>query len=519
MAALVLLVASTGLEASARSAPADVAKTPLQESATLSTLQPSACASQALTNLGAKCYEFTAPENWDNPTGRTVRLPVAVVSNADTDPNATPVFNMPGGPGGSGHMTSENGIRSQLAELAPHRLVLVGNRGLEIAEPALLCNGMADRRGFRQFSPDVFGIKGLRQRIDQYAETVSACYQKLKGEGIDPTQYTDYHIARDYDEIREALGFDKIDLFGGSTGGGTVATYITYHGAHVRSAIMRSPWFPALRNRSLFDLIIESKQYATDILSVCVRDNEECASRFPDYLMAIDRARAILDKKPYVTSVASEVEPGGRLNIRIDGATFLTTLYMEADLNLAGRYNQLPKALEAIERGDYAALDDYFGLDDVDTRPDPVSETVGGANGHRYANLCGSMGKNRPTPEETIAMIEREPALLAWSSTVLCAWWGEDSDVPPSLNTLPASDVPVLAIHGQLDPCCGTRTTDFLAQSMPNLQRVVLQAQGHGAGGACRRSVIAQFLESPNEPVDDSCKNDQPLRPWVFYGN
>ncbi|WP_189562305.1 alpha/beta hydrolase [Mesorhizobium sp. M2A.F.Ca.ET.037.01.1.1] len=223
-----------------------------------------------------------------------------------------------------------------------------------------------------------------------------------------------------------------------------------------------------------------------------------------------------------MTTVASENTPSGKLQIRIDGATLLATLDYAANPSIESRYYQLPKVLEAIKRGDYAALDEYFGLEETDSLfiPENATSELPYAYGHNLAHICGDLGKNRPTPTESIEMIHREPALMGFSAVTFCAWWGEDGDVPPSINTDPASDVPALAVFGQLDSCCGIRWSQPLALAMPNLQRVELQAQGHvGTGADCVQELVSAFLDVPSRRVNDSCKNEVQLRPWVFYGD
>ena len=55
-----------------------------------------------------------------------------------------------------------------------------------------------------------------------------------------------------------------------------------------------------------------------------------------------------------------------------------------------------------------------------------------------------------------------------------------------------------------------------MAKTMPNLQLVELQALGHELPGECRSKLISSFLENPYTKIDDSCKNDVALGPWVF---
>ena len=126
------------------------------------------------------------------------------------------------------------------------------------------------------------------------------------------------------------------------------------------------------------------------------------------------------------------------------------------------------------------------------------------------------MGVNRLTEEDVVAMLEREPALVAFEDNKICAWWGVDGAVPPEHNDRFYSDAPGLSLHGQVDSCCTTRWGHYLARTMPNLQIVEFQALGHGLPGECRPQVISSFLNDPHTEVDDSCTDDVPLGPWVY---
>lgn len=471
------------------------------------TLKQSTCATEVLTELGAKCYEFKGEENWDQPSGKAVTLPVAVLSNDASDPKLPPVFYIYGGPG-STPMANEKVIRAIREDIKPRTLVLVEHRGSMYAKPSLHCPGLYKISHFGQpFAPDVFGTENLDTRIKQQSEFVEACYQKLKAEGVDVAQYTDYQIVRDHEEVRKLLGYKTIDIYGSSTGGGTAVSFIKYYGGHVRSAIMGWPWIVELRNRPAIDELFSSKQKFNDVMAICVRDNKKCASRFPDFMFAVDRARETLDAKPYETTVTNE--KGDKRKIRIDGATFLTQLYA---YHLQDNYHLLPKVLGAIKRGDYSQLDEFFDLHAIDKVEPEGAWTFGSF----YARSCGDMGKNRPTPEESIAMIKKEPALMGFEMNVFCAWWGENGNVPRIHNLPPTSDIPVLALHMQMDPCCSTRMSDLLVKTIPNLQQVEIQGQGHAAVTACRHKIVNAFLDSPHAKIDDSCKNDEPLRDWVF---
>jgi pimeloyl-ACP methyl ester carboxylesterase len=126
------------------------------------------------------------------------------------------------------------------------------------------------------------------------------------------------------------------------------------------------------------------------------------------------------------------------------------------------------------------------------------------------------MGTNRPTKADTLAMLEHEPALLGFEDLKICAWWGADGAVPANHGDWFTSDVPGLSLHGQVDVWAGIRWGYYVAKRMPNLQLVELRALGHGLPGECRSKLISSFLEDPYAKIDDDCKNDVALGPWIF---
>jgi pimeloyl-ACP methyl ester carboxylesterase len=189
-------------------------------------------------------------------------------------------------------------------------------------------------------------------------------------------------------------------------------------------------------------------------------------------------------------------------------------LYMSFEF----QYMKLPNVLSRTARGDYSALDDFFEIDQwTEVSPNDTNDTDDETPyGYYLAHLCGDMGANRPTQEDVLAMLEREPALLNFEDLKICAWWGADGAVPANHNDRFESDVPTLSLHGQVDIWCTTRWGEYLAKSTPNLQIVELQALGHELPGDCRPRMVSSFLEAPYTPVDESCKNDVALGPWVF---
>jgi pimeloyl-ACP methyl ester carboxylesterase len=429
-------------------------------------IEPAECVTQELVDAGAKCFLFFGQENRDAPNGTVVELPVAVIApEIESEPrNLDPVFYFPGGPG----LSEMSGFEWVRNDSGNRTVVLVEHRGFVHAKPTLSCPGRTISPNQNALSPVTVSSTDTMERLLMHAETVERCYEKLIREGIDVTKYNEYDISRDTDEIRELLGYDEINIYGYSTGAGTAIAYLRYYPDSVRSIVLGAPWFGEYRNRPAIDEFYTLKQKYTDILGLCVAEEPRCRELIPAWYYEIDRARRVLDEQPYLKTV--QTEDGETLTLSFDGVAFLGRVYT----GFESVYMKLPNVLARIQRGDYSALDDFFETDQwTEVSADDSDDSV--PYGYYLAHLCGDSGANRPTRQDVISMLEREPALLTFEDLKICAWWGADGAVPPSHNNRFHSDVPGLSLHGQVDSVCGIRWGYYVAQPMPNLQLVELQ--------------------------------------------
>ncbi|CAM3803060.1 alpha/beta fold hydrolase [Vreelandella rituensis] len=477
------------------------------ETGTIPLMESTDCPTEALRTLGAECYTFYGEENWDEPNGNIIRMPVAVIEPEGKKTDEVPVFFFPGGPGYSslGNLDYLEQLRKDIGE---RTLVTMDHRGYIHSEPALECPDYAHVSPYHNIvhTPAITSSLDPMQRLESITRVVEDCYDKLEEEGIEVAQYNQYSVSRDVDEIRQLLDYEHIDAFGSSTGSGTVLSYIQYHPESVRAAIFGWPWFAHLRNRPPVDEFYTAKQTFNDVLALCVAEDPACRELLPAWLLSVDRARRTLDERPFVATV--EDSDGREKTLYFDGAAFLDTLY----LFLPSVYAELPSLVTDIQADDYSRLEDFFLIDDYNPEPEAPNYALG----YFLAHVCNDMGSNRPSRDDSIAAVQREPAILGFEPPWVCGWWGEDGDVPPEHNDPPATDIPALAIHGQMDPCCGTRWSEHLKKTMPNLQFVEYQGLGHNPVNECRSAMVNAFLDDPHAEVDDSCKDEVELESWVI---
>ncbi len=471
-------------------------------------LERSECVTDALAEAGAECYTFHAQEDREQPNGTMIEVPVAVLKpESEAAPSSEPVFFFPGGPGYS-ILGDPDIIAQYRKDVGARTLVLMNHRGMLHTEPALRCADYAEVSPYHNsiFTPGVSSSLDTMERLRSVTDAVEECYRKLADEGTDVAQYNSYAIAHDVDESRRLLDYERIDLYGRSTGGGTALAYMRYFPESVRAAVLVSPWYNNLRNRPPIDEFYTTKQKYTDVLGLCVAESSRCQELLSGWALAIERARRALDDRPFVATVEAGDE--GQKTLYFDGAAFLHTLY----LTLPDVYARLPGIVNEVQRHDYSSLESFFQIEEFDPEPEAPRYALG----YFLAHVCNDMGELRPTPGDSIDMVRREPAILGFEPPWVCAWWGTDGAVPPEHNFRNRSDKPTLSIHGQMDACCDIRWGQHLEETMENIQYVELQGRGHTPNSECGSALIARFLKEPDAPVDESCKRDTALEPWAM---
>ena len=135
-----------------------------------------------------------------------------------------PLFSFAGGPG-EGAATTVDWV-AELKELRQRRdIVLVDQRGTGRSNP-LQCDFYGHPVDLQKAAGDLYT-----------PEVVKRCRDELS-KVADLRLYTTAIGMDDVDEVRAALGFDKIDLLGGSYGTRAAQVYLRRHGEHVRSVVL-----------------------------------------------------------------------------------------------------------------------------------------------------------------------------------------------------------------------------------------------------------------------------------------
>src|SRR6185503_15665389 len=130
-------------------------------------------------------------------------------------------------------------------------------------------------------------------------EDVRKCREQLETNS-DLKQYVTTIAADDMDEVRAALGYERLNLFGGSYGTRAALTYLKRHPQHVRTATLQgvSPTNQLMPR----DFPQDTERSLQGVLSECIAD-QQCNSAFPNVKAEAQAVLAQLVKGPVEVEV------------------------------------------------------------------------------------------------------------------------------------------------------------------------------------------------------------------------
>src|SRR4051812_47528842 len=175
----------------------------------------------------ARCGELTVLENPERPDSRRLATAFAVIPASSGKALPDPIVLLMGGPGEKAIESASLYVGKLRSVLSDRDFLLVDQRGAGRSAP-LQCHlfSPADpAASVRDFFPP---------------EAVSNCVRELQ-KTADLTRYTFPYFASDLEQVRRALGYERLNLFAGSFGTRAAQAYIRQYPQSVRTAYLGSP--------------------------------------------------------------------------------------------------------------------------------------------------------------------------------------------------------------------------------------------------------------------------------------
>ena len=166
------------------------------------------------------CGTLTVYEDRTTPDSQTIQLAVAVIAAQSPDPEPDPIIYLEGGPGGSALIAVEGLLNHPLRE--NRDLILFDQRGAGFSQPSLNCIEIESPNTGFQRSP------------------IESCYLRLQRDGINLNRYTSADSAADVNDLRVAMGYEQVNLYGISYGARLALTVMRDYPDSVRAAVLDS---------------------------------------------------------------------------------------------------------------------------------------------------------------------------------------------------------------------------------------------------------------------------------------
>jgi len=435
----------------------------------------------------AYCGTVTVWEDRDARKGRQIALNVVLLPALKAKSAPDPLFILAGGPGQAATELVKPLASGFRAVQRDRDIVLVDQRGTGRSNP-LECKMNDDA-----VTSEASFVERMRQCLASY------------GDKADVTKYTTNIAMDDLDDVRQFLGYAKIDLYGGSYGTRAAMVYARLHPEHTRAVILDGVAPTDMRIPLSF---ARDSQRALDLLFDDCAKSAACSRRFPNlrprFTALLDRLKSHPDRIAYAdprTGLPKERE----IDDRIVSRAIFASLY--SPMTAA----TVPLLIEQSEKGNYT------GLLTLTAALGPFAESV--AQGMHFSVVC-----SEDAPRIDAQQIDRDTAgtFLGRSVTDFrlepCKFWPH-AKVDASYYENSPSNLPALILSGELDPVTPPRWGESVAAQWKNSKHVIVPATGHGtAFTGCVGRLLASFLETADPSrVDPSCVR-QLKRPPFFVG-
>lgn len=425
----------------------------------------------------AYCGTLKVFENRETKQGRQIDLRIVVLPALSSDLKSDPVFFLAGGPG-QGAAELARGLRDLFRRVQSERdIVLVDQRGTGKSHP-LKCTVESDT------------LKDINETDLTGVDRLKKC---LQGYDADPRLYTTPIAMDDLDDVRAFLGYDTINLYGGSYGTRAALVYLRQHEDRVRSVIIDGVAPPDMRLPLFF---ARDAQRALDLLLADCQKDPQCNTQYPQLAQRLRTLVERLDRTPVkmrLTHPRTGIEDEVTVNAQLIAGTLFGALYSPLAASL------IPALIERAERNDFQSM---LALAMINSG---LADNM--ALGMQLSVVCAE-DYPRITPEE---IAEQSKATLFRGHLMeqrmkACEFWPKGT-VPANYYEPVRSSVPTLILSGELDPVTPPNWGELAAKTLPNSKHFIAPGTGHGViGTGCGMRIVREFIDEASvENLDTNC--------------
>lgn len=368
-----------------------------------------------------------------------------------------PIVYLAGGPGipgiGMGQVPVYFSLFERLRAVAD--VILLDQRGTGMSSPSLQCPPPP-----ASAPADVLASEA--SAVGQYVKILRSCADEMRARGIDPAAYTANAVADDVEDLRRALGAERLSLIGMSYGTHLALALIRRHAASIDRAVLAGTLGPdhAVHLPGAMDLLIRR-------VSQLLAQDANLSRLIPDFAGLVKEVLARFEKEPVTVQVTDR-----RTNQQVSVKVGKVALQMMLDWLSDGRaLPALPAFFYLLSRGDYSQLA---------RRVEGLYNSLGGA-GNSLASVA--LGCSSGWSEERMAKaMEEGKRSLVGVATIrrpeYCQAVG-NPDLGEEFRARIWSTTPVLFLSGGLDGNTPPYQAEEVRWGFPRSAHIVIDYAGH----------------------------------------
>lgn len=434
----------------------------------------------------AEWGRIRVPENRRRPDGPSIELALVRFKSRSPRPGP-PIFFLPGGPGNStidaGRMPARFPLFMKALDFGD--VILVDQRGVGASRPRLDCDETVP------YSVDRPVTRASRLKV--YRAAARRCAESWRRRGVDLGAYDTNASADDLDDVRKALGAEKMVLWGLSYGSHWALATIRRHPGRIERAIMAG-----VEGQDHTAKLPSTYRAHLRQLAALVRRDPVIGSQIPDLEALLETVVRRLNAKPQRLLVkdsdSGETRPvmlnGTLLNWTLggiwgsDGVPILPWIILQTS---KGNFDDVAHLLgrlgSGLESAMHAAMDCASGV---------------------------SPGRQRRVERQYDDILFRD---LNFPYMEGCIGWGV-KPVGPSFWAPVRSSIPVLFISGTLDAKTPPFQAEEIRRGFPNSAHLIVDGAVHSnplfLSNPRIKDVIFDFLAG--KPVRDGRLEAEPIR-------
>ncbi|MBN1246236.1 MAG: alpha/beta fold hydrolase [Anaerolineae bacterium] len=462
-------------------------------------LPPGAIEGQHITCGHVTVPEVRDPSRGGGAEGRAIRLAVAVIHSASDDPAPDPLVMLAGGPGDSALTSFVQLLATPRTEgfWAERDIVLVEQRGTRYSTPFLRCDEMS------ALKLDLLN-KNLGDEEEEARKLAAwaACRERFVESGVYLAAYNSVENAADIVAVVDALGYDQVNLYGGSYGSLLAQHIMRDYPERVRSAILDA--VSPLRHEPNMLYKAHATDHALRLLFTRCRDDAACNETYPDLEHVYFDLVHELNVEP-ATVQLQDPDTAEVYDLLLTGERLIAQtrdlLYVSAILPL------LPGAIYDMVEGDFSLLaliqsQFMFKFNLADGMYNSVICTeLADFTAADMADTEGLYPEVALVVEDLIDEVMLQPCQL-WGVEHLGDWVTEPV----------TGDIPTLLLSGEFDPTVPPRVADVAAEQLTHAYLYTFPGVGHSLLGSsdCAAAMMLAFLDNPGQAPDATCLDEMP---------